>query len=183
EQEAGHRAHARNANLARTVALTVDAREAERIARERFGIEATATPLAGERDLNYRLQAEDGRLYVLKLHEPGADRAALELQDAAGAIDLLDDRRRALVAPVFARFGELDLSSLPRQLIHNDANEHNVLVAEDGSVAGLIDFGDLVWAPRVCGLAVALAYAMLGRDDPVRAVTPVVRGYHEVAPL
>jgi 4-aminobutyrate aminotransferase-like enzyme/Ser/Thr protein kinase RdoA (MazF antagonist) len=238
------------------VALTAD--EAERIARERFGLEATATPLAGEHDLNYRLQGADGRLYVLKLHAPGADRAALELQDAAlaevgaprllgasyegnravrllswldgrpwaeapgdpaslgrlvaetdralarvehpakrrehhwsllaapeaaGAIDLLDERRRALVEPVFARFAELELASLPRQLIHNDANEHNVLVAEDGSVAGLIDFGDLVWAPRVCGLAVALAYAMLGREDPVRAVAPVVRGYHEVAPL
>ncbi len=75
------------------------------------------------------------------------------------------------------------LDHLPHQLIHNDANEHNVLVGADGAVAGLIDFGDVVWSARVCGLAVAGAYAMQGQPDPARAVVPVVRGYHEVTPL
>jgi 4-aminobutyrate aminotransferase-like enzyme/Ser/Thr protein kinase RdoA (MazF antagonist) len=76
-----------------------------------------------------------------------------------------------------------ELGHLPHQVIHNDANEHNVLVGEDGRVTGLIDFGDVVYAPRVCGLAVAGAYALQGQADPGRAVVPVVRGYHEVAPL
>ena len=76
-----------------------------------------------------------------------------------------------------------ELGHLPHQVIHNDANEHNVLVGEDGRVTGLIDFGDVVYAPRVCGLAVAGAYAMQGRPDPARAIVPVVRGYHEAAPL
>ena len=75
------------------------------------------------------------------------------------------------------------LDHLPHQVIHNDANEHNVLVAEDGTVTGLIDFGDVVWTARVCGLAVAGAYAMQGQPDPARAVVPLVRGYHEVTPL
>ena len=75
------------------------------------------------------------------------------------------------------------LDHLPHQVIHNDANEHNVLVADDGAVTGLIDFGDVVWTARVCGLAVAGAYAMQGRPDPARAVVPVVRGYHEITPL
>ena len=35
----------------------------------------------------------------------------------------------------------------------------------------------------MCGLAVAGAYAMQGQPDPARAVVPLVRGYHEVAPL
>ncbi len=71
---------------------------------------------------------------------------------------------------------------LPHQLIHNDANEHNVLVGEDGSIQ-LIDFGDVVYSARVAGLAVACAYAMQGQPDPARAVVPIVRGYHEIAPL
>ena len=75
------------------------------------------------------------------------------------------------------------LDGLPHQVIHNDANEHNVLVDEAGVVVGLIDFGDVVFSPRVCGLAVAGAYAMQGQQDPARAVVPVVRGYHEVSPL
>src|SRR4051794_8816415 len=70
-----------------------------------------------------------------------------------------------------------DVDHLPHQVIHNDANEHNVLVAEDGTVCGLIDFGDIVYTPRVCGLAIAAAYAMMGMPDPARAIVPVVRGY------
>ncbi|MFL5581475.1 MAG: aminotransferase class III-fold pyridoxal phosphate-dependent enzyme, partial [Gemmatimonadaceae bacterium] len=110
----------------------------------------------------------------------------LEAPAVARFAELLEPARRELVDEVFARFGAHvapRLAGLPHQVIHNDANEHNVLVGEDGAVTGLIDFGDVVWAPRVAGLAVALAYAMQGHADPVRAVTGVVRGYHEVAPL
>jgi 4-aminobutyrate aminotransferase-like enzyme/Ser/Thr protein kinase RdoA (MazF antagonist) len=235
-------------------------REAERIAREVFGVEGAATPLPGELDLNFRI----GAGAVLKLHAVTADRSALELQDAVlahlaglGAPRLLgsslvsvggeqrvarllswiegrpwaevgasaarleqlgavvartdralagfshpamrralkwnlltvpvelagyvDGRRRQLVDEVFGALPSLD--GLPEQVIHNDANELNVLVGPDGVVSGLIDFGDTVWSARVCGLAVAGAYAMQGLRDPVRDVLPLVRGYHGVTPL
>ena len=75
------------------------------------------------------------------------------------------------------------LDHLPHQVIHNDANEHNVLVGDDGRVAGLIDFGDLCRAPRVCGLAVAAAYAKTALAVPERELLQLVAGYHEIAPL
>jgi Ser/Thr protein kinase RdoA (MazF antagonist) len=75
------------------------------------------------------------------------------------------------------------LDPLPWQVIHNDANEYNILVGPGRRVAGLIDFGDIVYAPRICGLAVACAYAMLGQTDPLGAILPVVAGYHAEAPL
>src|SRR5215211_3076910 len=87
---------------------------------------------------------------------------------------------------VLERFAEQvlpRLRALPAQAIHNDANEHNVLVGEDGRVSGLIDFGDLCRAPRVCGLAVACAYAMTALTVPERELLSLVAGYHEVAPL
>ena len=234
------------------------------MAREVFGVVATASRLPGELDRNFRLRREDGTSLVLKLHSPAADRDALALQDAVlehlaaraaaprllgstvvsvggqervarllswlegrpwaeieptaslleqlGALvartdralagfehpamrrplrwnlltvprelaEAVDGRRRELVDEVLARAPSLD--GLPEQVIHNDANELNVLVS-DGVVSGLIDFGDTVWSARVCGLAVAGAYAMQGHEDPVRAVAPLVRGYHTVAPL
>src|SRR4051794_8119195 len=52
--------------------------DAARLARDLFGLDATATALPGERDLNFRLDAE-GRRYVLKLHRKRAD---LALEDA-----------------------------------------------------------------------------------------------------
>ncbi|MFI7124823.1 aminotransferase class III-fold pyridoxal phosphate-dependent enzyme [Nonomuraea sp. NPDC050153] len=98
---------------------------------------------------------------------------------------LVGDDLRPLVREVFDRYGEHvapRLAALPHQVVHNDANELNILV-DDGGVAGLIDFGDVVWSPRVCGAAVAGAYAMQGHDDPLRAVLPLVSGYDEVTPL
>jgi 4-aminobutyrate aminotransferase-like enzyme/Ser/Thr protein kinase RdoA (MazF antagonist) len=198
-----------------------------------FGIEGELTPLAGERDRNYRLTAPDGRRYVLKEHH---DESGLDLEDAAlrhvaglrGVPELVgrDGRRRLLTWVEGTPWAEIEptpelmhalgravaaldgalagfehpamkrahrwnvaaaeearglaLEGLPHQVIHNDANEHNIIV---GDAIGLIDFGDIVWAPRVCGLAVACAYAGLGHADPLRAVLPVVRGYDEVTPL
>jgi Ser/Thr protein kinase RdoA (MazF antagonist) len=99
---------------------------------------------------------------------------------------LVPEPKREVVASVFARFDAFvapRLAALPHQVIHNDANELNILVDDAGAVAGLIDFGDIVWSPRVCGVAVAGAYAMQGHDDPLRAVAPVVSGYQQVSPL
>jgi 4-aminobutyrate aminotransferase-like enzyme/Ser/Thr protein kinase RdoA (MazF antagonist)/murein DD-endopeptidase MepM/ murein hydrolase activator NlpD len=106
-----------------------------------------------------------------------------------------DPRRRELALPVLDRFASdvaPRLRQMPAQPIHNDANDLNVLVDDDGRVTGLIDFGDLCTAPRVCGLAVACTYAMAlpgerpsgsAFADPVRAVLPLVAGYHGVSPL
>jgi 4-aminobutyrate aminotransferase-like enzyme/Ser/Thr protein kinase RdoA (MazF antagonist) len=99
--------------------------------------------------------------------------------------DLRDDAP-GVAGAVLERFAgriEPALRALPAQAIHNDANEHNVLVGDDGRVSGLIDFGDVCRAPRACGLAVACAYAMTALAVPGREVLPLVAGYHEVAPL
>ena len=58
------------------------AADAERIARERYGIEARATALPGEIDLNFALDGAAGR-HVLKLYAPATDPELLDLQDAA----------------------------------------------------------------------------------------------------
>src|SRR5690606_15870062 len=50
-------------------------------------------------------------------------------------------------------------------------------------VVGLIDFGDLVHSYTVAEVAVAAAYAMLGKPDPLPAAAAVVAGYHGAFPL
>ena len=96
---------------------------------------------------------------------PSSKRALLE--DA-----LLQYRGRAL--PL--------LATLPRGVIHGDANDDNVLV--DGEeVVGFIDFGDAAHTVRVTDLAIACAYAMLDADDPIDVASAVARGWHDVLPL
>ncbi|MCP3973794.1 MAG: aminotransferase class III-fold pyridoxal phosphate-dependent enzyme [bacterium] len=72
------------------------------------------------------------------------------------------------------------LQQLPKQVIHGDINDLNVLVADD-EVAGLIDFGDLIYSWRIAEVAIACAYAMLGQDDPIAVAMDVVTGYSEIA--
>jgi len=84
----------------------------------------------------------------------------------------------ALVKPV--------LGKLPQQTIHNDGNDYNVLVSKsenEWDVSGLIDFGDMVYTARCCEVAIAAAYAVLGKADPVSAAAALIAGYHRVNPL
>jgi Ser/Thr protein kinase RdoA (MazF antagonist) len=73
------------------------------------------------------------------------------------------------------------LTTLPRQLIHNDANEWNIVSGKNS--LGLIDFGDLIHAPRVVGVAVAAAYLAMQSDNPAIAICDLIRGYHSIYPL
>jgi Ser/Thr protein kinase RdoA (MazF antagonist) len=78
-------------------------------------------------------------------------------------------------------------SVLPRLrhgVIHNDANDHNVLVADDrASISGLLDLGDAIWSPLVTELAVAAAYAALRAEDPFATIDTVRRGFEEALRL
>lgn len=69
-------------------------------------------------------------------------------------------------------------SDLRRSVIHGDANDYNVLVdPERMEVVGLIDFGDMVYSYTVGNLAVALAYVVLDKTDPLAVAREVVEGY------
>lgn len=103
--------------------------------------------------------------------------------------NISDPGRRAIAARHLENFVTVlkpRLAELPRGVIHGDANDHNIVVTGSGyeaRVSGLIDFGDAMDSPLVCGLAIALAYAMLDKPDPVASAAHVVRGYHAVRPL
>ncbi|MCI0691814.1 aminotransferase class III-fold pyridoxal phosphate-dependent enzyme [candidate division KSB1 bacterium] len=79
------------------------------------------------------------------------------------------------------------LGELRASVIYNDANDYNVLVGNADSpqmqVIGVIDFGDMVHTNTICELAIATAYAMMDKADPLTAAAHVVLGYHQVFPL
>jgi len=66
--------------------------------------------------------------------------------------------------------------NLPFTLIHGDANDYNVLVQGE-DVVGLIDFGDMVYSYRAGELAIALAYVVLDKADPLLSAKTLVAGY------
>ncbi len=79
-----------------------------------------------------------------------------------------------------------NLGRLPRGMIYNDANDHNIVVTDgpDGCrIGGFFDFGDVVWTARVFEPAVAAAYAALDQDEPLEVMGRVADGYDRLLPL
>jgi hydroxylysine kinase len=74
------------------------------------------------------------------------------------------------------------LTTLPQQLIHNDLNLGNMLIANN-TVSGIVDFGDMLWAQRVIDPANLCAYLIENSDDPFRLVSSVIQKYIETNPL
>ena len=101
---------------------------------------------------------------------------------------ITDAETRRLIGEFFDDFARNITPILPRlrkSAIHNDANDYNVIVggghnprSKNQSVVGLIDFGDMIHSFTVADLAVAIAYAVLDKPDPLAAAAEIVAGYH-----
>jgi len=127
-------------------------------------------------------------------------------RELLAAVD--DDGSRTLVTRLLERIELNDaarFARLRRAVVHNDPNDFNVLVdlpAEAGShaddvvsgfsrkiagsslkITGVLDFGDIVYSYAIADLAIAVAYAVLGKDDPLEVAVAVVRGYQRTRTL
>ena len=93
--------------------------------------------------------------------------------------------RRRVVEEVLDHFDAEVLPELQKQraqVIHNDVNAQNTLAAGD-RVTGVIDFGDLIYAPLVCDLAVPISKLIVGHSDPIATAAEIAAGYHAVTAL
>jgi Ser/Thr protein kinase RdoA (MazF antagonist) len=95
---------------------------------------------------------------------------------------LLSTEQETLVYEFSRGWYDVRWQELRHGVIHGDANDYNVLVRA-GQVVSLLDFGDMVHSAVVCDLAIAIAYVMLDKPDPLSAAGSVVAAYHRVFPL
>jgi 4-aminobutyrate aminotransferase-like enzyme/Ser/Thr protein kinase RdoA (MazF antagonist) len=115
------------------------------------------------------------RLYAWDIGRADMHRNHVDLIDGAdkrAAVDAILDRFASVVRP--------RLTTCPTQVIHNDANDYNVLLDDKGEVSGLLDFGDMVETWRVIEIAVASAYALIGSTDPVGTIAALAGAYQQV---
>jgi 4-aminobutyrate aminotransferase-like enzyme/Ser/Thr protein kinase RdoA (MazF antagonist) len=272
---------------ARVAQPTTEA-EGVRLARELYGIDATARALPGEYDDNFHLTGADGRAFVLKVMHPARERSFIDLQcralthlaqrapqlslprvipnrsgelfasivaadgsvrlvwlltflhgkvlaevrphspELVGAVgrflgemdgalqsfthpaaerdlkwdssragwikdyikEISDSKRRGLVEKFLARYEAEVVPALPRlrrSVIYGDANDHNVLISkawpQPRTIVGVIDFGDMHHGITVSEAAIAAAYGILGKEEPLTAATAIIAGYHRAFPL
>jgi 4-aminobutyrate aminotransferase-like enzyme/Ser/Thr protein kinase RdoA (MazF antagonist) len=70
------------------------------------------------------------------------------------------------------------LRGLRSQAIHGDCHATNLLVDADGqSISGILDFGDMIHAPRIFEPAVAMSELMTEAAAPLDSVAAVLHGY------
>ena len=152
-------ARARTETVLEAQAPAFSTREAEAFARRAFGVSASAQPLDSERDQNFRLLAEDGSEWVLKIANPAENPALLDMQTQALLhIEKVDPSLaipRVKATPDGALFYEIEsheiegheidgadgrrfiarvLSFLPGQLL-DDATLHPALGRDVGAMA------------------------------------------------
>jgi len=70
-------------------------------------------------------------------------------------------------------------SYLRKAVIHNDGNDHNVLLDQNGKTRGIIDFGDMVYSYIVLEPAVCMAYVSLEKTDTLEVISKILKGYHQ----
>ena len=99
--------------------------------------------------------------------------------------DIPNAKDRNTVSYFFLQFEENVKPLLPqlrKQIIHNDANEWNVLT-KNGKVSGIIDFGDLAHSQLINELAIAITYACYDKDNPIEWALIILKSYHSKLPI
>lgn len=99
-----------------------------------------------------------------------------------------DPKRRAMVERVLSRFEREVVPLLPqlrKSVIYGDANDYNVLVNGPGPqpAVSVIDFGDMHRGLLVSEPAIAAAYAIMGKSNPLSVAAALVSGFHQALPL
>lgn len=100
--------------------------------------------------------------------------------------DIADPDRRALIENLLAHYTSNVAPRLPAlrgAVLHQDANDNNLIMGPNGSIAGLIDFGDMGYGRQINELAIAMAYALLDAPDLYAGMRAMVSGYAEVFPI
>jgi Ser/Thr protein kinase RdoA (MazF antagonist) len=148
------------------------------------------TPLASVSQSSHTLRDLGNKLGSLTRALSGFDHKAFHREfhwNLANAVNIVrehgelikDKSLRKQIDQLAAKF-QLNLgphpSKLPRSVIHGDANDYNVIVEED-KVVGLIDFGDMIYSYTVGELAIAIAYVVLDKNEPLACAEEVVSGY------
>jgi len=95
--------------------------------------------------------------------------------------NITDQKTRQLVEDIFDHVNANlmpSLTSLRHQVVHHDIHGSNALVDPENldCLVGIIDFGDMLYAPLIMELVVASDIYLLS-DDPIAQIADLVAGY------
>ncbi len=97
---------------------------------------------------------------------------------------LFGEKQQRIIKYFQQRFNKIQdqYKGFRKSVVHNDANDNNVIVSNDlvqPEVVSIIDFGDAIYTQVINDLAITIAYAAMNKPDVLAASLPVIRGYHQ----
>ncbi|MGB7395223.1 MAG: aminotransferase class III-fold pyridoxal phosphate-dependent enzyme [Pricia sp.] len=103
-------------------------------------------------------------------------------------LHLFEDKERQILISFQDAFErkKKSYSQLRKSVVHNDANDNNIIVSDDlihPTVKAIVDYGDAIHTQIINDLAIACAYAIMDHNDPLDAALPIIAGYHATYPL
>lgn len=103
-------------------------------------------------------------------------------------LDLFSDEKRKILADFQNQYSSFqpEYHKLRKSIVHNDVNDNNIIVTDnlsDPVVKAIVDFGDVIHTQVINDLAIAIAYAVMGKPDLLGAALPLVEGYNNYFPL
>jgi len=107
------------------------------------------------------------------------------LDNAPFLSSITDPTRRSLISYFIAQWKTEVLPHLPflrKGLIHNDANDYNIL-SKSGRPTALIDFGDMVYSYILNEIAVTSTYLAMDEDQPIELIAGFLKGYHSTSAI
>ena len=69
------------------------------------------------------------------------------------------------------------LSELKRSVIHNDANDNNIILDKNNNITGIIDLGDMVFSNRCVEIATCMAYVAILENSTYESLRSLLMGY------
>ena len=76
-------------------------------------------------------------------------------------------------------FVKKNLKKLRFSLTHGDVNNYN-LVVKKNKISGLLDYGDMIYAPTINDLAVTLSYALMNKENLYLTLKNIIVSYHKI---
>jgi len=145
-------------------------------------------------DLLYSLGREAGKLTkaLQGFDHPYSHRSfEWDISQAEWTLDhihLFTGEEREIISHYHESYKEIEglLFEQRKAIVHNDVNDNNIIVSEDllnPKLNAIIDFGDAIHTAVINDLAITLAYAIMGKPDPMHAAHFIIKGYHEQFPL
>ena len=82
----------------------------------------------------------------------------------------------------FKQFVKMNKNNLRYSLTHGDLNNYNLVVSKK-DIVGLLDYGDMIFAPTINDLAICLSYALMKRQNLYYSLKNIIVSYHEIFPI